>query len=75
MLLVDWPVYPRLRGTMQTSTRSRNNRGVLPEALDVCLHPFGKIGGALTGSAGVRQRRRRLSEPPAADLCDGPQPV
>jgi hypothetical protein len=22
--LVDWPVYPRLRGTMQGSTRSRN---------------------------------------------------
>jgi hypothetical protein len=22
--LVDWPVYPRLRGTMQASTRSRN---------------------------------------------------
>ena len=23
--LVDWPVYPRLRDTMQTSTRSRNS--------------------------------------------------
>jgi hypothetical protein len=22
--LVDWPIYPRLRGTMQGSTRSRN---------------------------------------------------